>query len=1842
MISSTEYSAINKIYESEHSVIYRGIRLTDQRPVILKVLNRDYPAPQEIARFKREYEITRSLDPIEQVICAYSIEPCKNSLMMVLEDIGGQSLNEMLLTRKFSLEEFLRLAIQMSTLVGAIHQQHIIHRDINPSNFVWNPETEQFKLIDFGIAVSFSYEHSARTLSRVEATPMLLEGTLAYISPEQSGRMNRNVDYRTDFYSLGVTLYEILLGFLPFQTSDSMELVHAHLAKVPRSPHEVNQHIPPPVSEIVMKLLSKTAAERYQSAAGLVADLEKCLEQLKHTGTIHYIAIGQEDRSRPFEISQKLYGRTRELHTLQTAFQRVKHGHGELLLVSGYSGIGKTALVHELQKPLIEQHGYFLIGKFEPVKSKVPYSAIIQALQRFILQLFTESEARLTIWKEKLNAALGKHRLVLTEFIPELEMLFGKTLANSKTSVTEPQHRLHQILQDMLQVLSSPEHPFVIFLDNLQWADTPSLSLIQELLSQRKTKALLMIGAYRPYEVPESHHIYHIIEALEKHQSKLTQILLTPLSLQDLSQLLTDTFHDDQENIAPFARLILEKTTGNPFAVREFLKTMDAEGLLTFDRRSRRWQWNLEQIQGLAMPENMVIFMTTKIRKLPHKIQHVLQFAACLGNRFDLLTLAAVMEQSENETVKDLEIAINEGIIFPADESYRYITFFPSSELKDFAPYVLYDFVHNRFQEAVLELIPDAERPNFHLKIGQYLLHQKNSAKLQEERFAEIVDHLNIGMTHFNSEEEQLEVVRLNLLAGRQAKNTGDYLAARQYLVTGSSLLVKDRWQTQYRLMYEYVKEQAEVEYLAGNFVQSEMLLLTLLEHARPLKDQIGVYQLLILHYTLQGRYTEAIQTGEKALNLPGIGLSSENMESTARRELTEIRRLFTLRPPASLLQVSSLIDASAQMTMKILQALILPALYSNFTMYTAIVARMMKISLTAGHTPESVSGYAHYGVLLGALYGEYHAGYELGQLAVTLSEKFDTPAQKSQALFTLAAELTCWVKHLKFTHTFEYDAYHTALDAGERHIAGLALMHRVINLFYEGANLEQIQQTLPQFRDFVQSSYNQVALDMMNGCQLILENLLENTPTPRSFDTELVTESQFLIRCRTHQNRIALSAYQIMKIQLLYLYGHPQEALFHSNVSEEDLEVIQSLILRAAYNFYESLCIAAIYPTTPVEKQPEYWERLRRNQQQMHKWAESCPENFQHCDLLIQAEMLRLSGQPFEAMQLYHQAIEAVGEQKFPHQKALIHEVAAKFYQAQGFTEFAELSIKEAYYNYTLWGAKRKITEILHAYPFLLEKLSANTRKKSTTRNSVSISDHEGLSVLDLDTAIKVSQAISENIVLADLLKKMMQLVIENAGAQQGWLIRKKNDEWVIDAEGSAQSEEVKVLQAIPLESLGSMKQSLLPTSIIQYVIRTTEAVVLQDAVREGQFTHDPYITHYQVKSVLCIPLMKHRKISGVLYLENNLTTGIFTPARLQVLNMLSAQMVISIENATLYKQLRESLNHQIDLSEKQIELTNAYSRFIPKEFLSLLGKKSIVDVQLGDQVEKEITVMFSDIRGFTPISEQMTPQENFNFINSYLSRMSPIIQKHKGFIDKYIGDAIMALFPTNADDAVQCSLAMLRDLKSYNKGRIRAQYAPIQIGIGLNTGSLMLGTVGDQHRMDGTVISDAVNLASRIENMTKTYGVSLLIGETTYFQLENPSDYSIRIIDQVQAKGKSEPVTVFEVFDADPPHIIESKLKTLVLFKQGFKLYHRTKFAAAQKLFIEVLDVNPDDQMKQIAEAKELFNEILHVNPQDRVAQIYYQRCEQIEQYGVAEEWAGVWSWINALKKGNDIIRK
>jgi predicted ATPase/class 3 adenylate cyclase len=1762
------YQILALVHESTNSIVYRVRREEDDRTFICKILKEDYPTHEGIARYKQEYEITRNLN-IEGAIEAYDLQKAQNSLVALLEDFNGRSLKSWLQEKKFSLSEFLTIAVRVTKILGEIHAANVIHKDINPSNILFDPDTGQVKIIDFGIATVLSRENP--TLQN----PDTLEGTLPYLSPEQTGRMNRSLDYRTDFYSLGATFYELLLDRPPFDSTDAMELVHCHIAKQPVSPSQIDSRVPEAISHIVLKLLAKTAEDRYQSAYGLKADLEYCLTQLQTTGTIEAFPLSRHDISDKFQIPQKLYGREREIDSLLQAFDRVSRGQSELMLVSGYSGIGKSALIKEIYKPITTQRGYFISGKFDQFQRNIPYSAILSALRGGVQQLLTESETQLATWREQLIAALGDEGQALVAAIPEIELIAGKQPPVPKLAPAEAQNRLNRLLREVIRIFCQPTHPLVIFLDDLQWADSATLNLLEGILTDMQTGYLFVIGEYRDNEVSPDHPLMMTLDNLHHEGVTLEHLELTPLDLDCVTQLIADTLHSDRQRVRPLAELVVRKTQGNPFFANEFLKTLYEEQLLVFRSPDSGdmpgWHWDTAQIEALDITDNVVELTIAKLKKLPESTQQVLSLAACLGDRFDLQTLSVILEKSVSDTFSNLFCAVQEGLVLPLSnfETTEY-------ELADSQLFILhYKFPHDRVRQAAYALMDEVQQQQIHLKIGR-MLRLLNPIPQQTDKIFEVVDHLNIARDWFEHGSETIDLARLNLEAGRKAKQANAYRPASQYFQMGLDVLADPNLESCYDLTFNLHKEQADIEYLNGNLERSEALIRTTLEWARSPLERAELYNMLIVQYTMTSRYALAAEAGKSALDLLGIALPENLLKETLTQELHYAEQQLQERSIASLIEQPEMTAKDKQMAIRVLMNMASPVYISNQDTFLFTILKIVNISLEYGHTPESAYGYSSYGIILGSILGDYRGGYEFGKLALDLSDRFNILSEKCKTRFVFCYTLNHWLNHLKTNDPISEEGYRAGLESGELQFAGYTLIQTLLNLYNQGENLNRILERVPNWVKFIQKTHNQIANDALTGCELAMWNLTGRTDSKLAFNNDRIDDAAFLERCRDRQSFTTICRYLILKTQVLYLYNETELALECAQEADRSIAYILGHFQRTEHHFYYSLCLCDRYPHVGEQQQQTYWQRLEANQAQMKIWSENCPENFEHKYLLVAAEMARITDRALVAMDLYDRAIEGARNNEFLQDEALANELAAKFWRDRGKTEFARLYLTNARYNYQLWGAKRKVEELEQSYPQLLARhTTRGDREAVQGRTIVSTSSSSG--ALDLATVTKASQAIFGEIVLDRLLAKLMKILIENAGAQFGYLILEQEGKLLVEAKGSVESDRVEVLRSLPIDSTKNGNTPIVPLAIINYVARTKESVVLNDATREGKFTKDPYIIHNEPQSILCAPLIDRGKLSGIVYLENNLTTGAFTPDRLEVLHLLSAQAAISIQNARFYTETAR--------------LKTAYERFVPRQFLQFLDKESILDVKLGDQVQKEMSVLFADIRAFTTLSEKMSPEENFRFINSYLSRMEPAIIQHKGFVDKYIGDGIMALFGGDADDAVQAGIAMLRSLAEYNGHRASVGYEQVQIGIGINTGSLMLGTVGGHSRMDSTVISDAVNLASRLEGLTKLYEVSMLISHQTFARLHNPAEYSFRIVERLKVKGKSEPVAVFEIFDGDDPELKAAKLATSATFEQALMFYYRNCFA----------------------EAAEGFQSCLEQNPRDKVAQIYLKRCRQ-----------------------------
>jgi len=1145
------YEIREKIYESANSLVYRGSRQSDNQPVILKMLKQDYPTSAELTRYQKEYEIIRS-PKIAGAIAAYELQKYQNTLVLVLEDFGGSSLKQWLGgvwsmpiaaarcqpcpsgqehaeeagDRQLSIAEFLTIAIKITAGLQGIHAANVIHKDVNPANIVFNSETGQLKFIDFGIATVLSRSNS--TL----ANPNVLEGTLAYISPEQTGRMNRSLDYRTDLYSLGATFYELLAHQPPFTGNDVMELIHSQIAIEPVPPHLLDSEIPQTVSQIVMKLLAKTPEDRYQSAWGIKADLETCLHQLQETGEIADFILGRQDISSQFQIPDRLYGRSGEVETLLTAFQRVGQGSCELMLVKGYSGIGKSTLVQVISKQIAREGGYFITGKFDHFQGNMPYSAVVRAFQELVRQLLGETEAVLNRWKEKLLAALGPDGQAIIDLIPEVELIVGPQPPVQSEAPVPPgsarshfietpgssENRFLLVLSNFIRVFCSREHPLVIFLDDLQWADGATLKLIELLLAPGSGQYCLVIGAYPDNEVNSNHPLAIALKAILSNGAIVNYVPLYPLGIEHITQLIAESLHRDAQTVKPLAELVLRKTNGNPFFVHQFLRLLYSEKLLTFNQPQSEgspgeWQWDYARIEAKSITDNVIDLTIAKLQQLPAGTRQALCLAACLGNKFDLTTLSIISEKFAPETYQDLVPAIQSGLIIPISDLDNIQT-----DLLEVPLLILnYQFRHDRVQQAAYDLIDELEKTAVHLKIGRRLL-QHLDRQSRAERIFELVTHLNLGRASITDSQELMQLAQLNLAASRKATEATAYSAAHSYLMAGMASLPDNSWEADYDLTLALYRQRAEVEYLNGDFEQSLALINIILMKAKSVLEVAEVYKLLTVQYTLLMQHAEAIATSRQALSSLGVELPSDDWQGALEVELAAARENWPPRV-GDLLDRPEMTDPSQKVAVQVLSNLIVTAYQSDGELMKWIVVKIVNLSLEYGHTPESGLGYSAYGMLLGSLFGDYQLGYELNLLALKLSEKFNNLVEKCKYCYILAGCVNHWVRPLKGFSAISDEGYQAGLESGELQFAGYILFQKLFGRYSLGENLAEILADSLEILRFSQKTKNIQVTEAVWGCQIIIWNLSGMTQERRYFHNEEMGEEQYLSNCYADRN---------------------------------------------------------------------------------------------------------------------------------------------------------------------------------------------------------------------------------------------------------------------------------------------------------------------------------------------------------------------------------------------------------------------------------------------------------------------------------------------------------------------------------------------------------------------------------------------------------------------------------------------------------------------------------------------------------------------------------------------------
>ena len=1426
----------------------------------------EHPTSSSLNRLTHEYGLRDDLDD------AWAARPValtyyNDRMMLVLRDPGGAPVNR-LLGQPLEVSQFLQIAIPLAGALRQVHERGLIHKDIKPNNILVNAASGGVWLTGFGIASRLPRENQAPT------SPEVIAGTLAYMAPEQTGRMNRSVDSRSDLYALGVTFYEMLTGQLPFNAADPMEWVHCHIARQPVPPNEQFAGVPGPLSAMVMKLLAKTAEERYQTAAGVEADLRRSLAEWQSHGRIAPFQPGSSDISNRLLIPQKLYGREREVDELLAAFDRVvANGTLELVLVSGYSGIGKSSVVSELHKALVSPRGLFASGKFDQYKRDIPYATLGQAFQSLVRSLLSQSEKELDRWRDTLSEALGPNGQLIVNLVPELELVVGKQPPVADLPAQDAQNRFQLVFRRVLAVFARKEHPLALFFDDLQWLDAATLDLVEHLVAHSEVRHLLLVGAYRDNEVGATHPLRRRIDAMRAADARVHDIVLAPLKLDDINGVIADALRCEPARTQPLAELVHEKTGGNPFFATQFFTALADEGLLAFDPAASAWQWNIDRIHAKRYTDNVVELMAGRVTRLPANTQAALQQFACLGNVAETMILSVVIEKSMDEVRSDLWDAVRLELVEHSEGSYR--------------------FIHDRVQEAAYSLIPEPLRAEAHLRIGR-LLATHTSAEKREEAIFEIVNHLNRGAGLITAPEEHNQVAEFNLMAGKRAQASTAYASALTYLGAGRASLTEESWDRDYELIFAIEFHLAECELLTADMAAAESRLSMLARCAKTARDIAAVTRLRLTLYTTLDRSDRGVEVCLEYLEKSGTSWSPHPTKDEVRNEYERIWAQLGSRPIEHLVDLPLMNQPAALAALDVLTEVVTPALFTDEDLLALVICRMVNISLEHGNSDGSCFAYVWLGMIAGPHFDNYDAGFQFGRLGYELVEKRGLHRFQARTYMSFGNLVMPWTRHVETGRDLVRRAFDTANRIGDLTFAAYSCNNLNTNLLAAGEVLDDVQREVENGLDFARKARFGLVIDIISAQLGLVRTLRGLTSKFGSFDNEDFDESRFERRLASDPV-LALPEcwYWIRKLQARFLAEDYASAIEASLRAKQLIWTSPSFFEVAEYHFYAALTQAAFAASAPADLRHQHFTALVAHHRQLQVWAENCPENFENRAALVGAEISRIEGRDLDAMRLYEQAIRSARANRFIHNEALANELASRFYAARDFEKISRTYLLDARYGYLRWGADGKVRQLENLHPYLRD---APVHASATATIGTAIDQ------LDVATVLKAAQAVSGEIVLDELIKTLLRITIEHAGAERGLLILFSDGEPRIAAEATTGRGQVEVAlrqaAASPAE---------LPESALHYVIRTRESVILDDALTQNPFSPDEYIRQKRARSVLCLPLLKQSKLTGVLYLENNLASHVFTPARISVLELLASQAAISLENARLYNDLGE-----------------------------------------------------------------------------------------------------------------------------------------------------------------------------------------------------------------------------------------------------------------------------------------------------------------------------------------------
>ncbi len=1500
MFKLAGYTIGEQIYKSGKSTIYKAFENSGKKRVLIKIQNNEYPTIDELIAINKEYLISRK-NYGDKVIKIYDSIKYGNSIAIVVEDFGAKPLSEYLKVKKLDLKKKLFIACNIAEALVQIHKQGVVHKDINPSNIVWNAETDEIKVIDFGLSTELTNENMFN--SRV------FEGTCLYISPEQTGKINRPVDFRSDLYSAGATLYELFTGKPPF-FGDELEIVHSHIAKIPIAPKIVSNEIPSLISDIIMKLLSKNAEDRYQTAAGLRYDLKYILDNFYSREKITGFIIAQKDISNRFKIPQKLYGRDHDIFKLKEMLISTEINSKKMILISGYSGIGKTATIQEISQDVICRGGRFISGRFEQFERNVPYSAIRTAFGMLVKNIVLEA-THFDVWKRSLEEALGTNAGILVEFLPDLEQILGKQPEQSGMEPLEEKNRFRLVLSNFVNIFTTKDTKLILFLDDLQWIDFSSIDILEYLLSTDSIQNLIIIGSYRDNEVKDGHPLLSMIDTITKNTGNpdfLYQHNLEPLPESAVNQLIADTLKSDSADTLLLTNYIYQKTRGNPLFTCQLLRTLYENELFRFSEERLQWEWQIDDIRNVQISDNVVDFLIQNLKSLPSDTLTVLKLASCIGNIFDINIMYKICDDVKNIT-DALKVAIKKEYVVPVDNNYQLLNMNDDDYLKTDIQ-INFKFNHNRIQQAAYSLVSDNDRETLHYKIGKILLNICEFRKNFECNVFEITNHLNIGKNNLVDISEKLELLNLNIRAGKKAKRNLAYDIAKNYFAISKKILSDDEWRSLGDKLFNISLEFVECCYLSSDMENILSLCDAAFLLASTTIEKAAVYELKAKILDHMGEKREIVlNVINEGLKLFAIGLPENRgaIDAYIGAEIGKMQGYLAHKPIEDFINLPVMHDPEKIMIMRLLYQGAPLAFELYPPLNTVIQLIMFDTAVHYGTVEVSCKNLAECGITLGPVLGNYDLAYQFNKAAFSLIDKYKSDALKSSTYFIFGCFISHWKKHYSEGLDYFDLSIKYGIETGDIMHSFWSTVYKQDHLFFIGKNMDEYKHDLEKAEKMLFSHKAMFLLPFI----FLVKHVVNQFQS--AYNAEM--ENYILDQIKKESNMTVTFKFGHFNTMINYILGNYESAHKWIEFTEPNIQGGTGLFSLADYTMFSALCYIKLYDNEPGDKKNELLIKIDNKLESLKIWAENCPENFTHKYSIVAAERARINHDSLEVItSLYKQALDSIVPGEFINMRAVINEIIGDFWLSRSEETIGKTFIKEALYFYSHWGAYAKLallekkysrlsSDLTHAGSLLQSKQSATT---DTTRQT---SIHSSTFNLDIKSILKTTQAISSEIKFDKLLKVLMSTIIENAGAQNGCVILKNvNDKKLyVQAVKNRENEEIRISDSIPLHESDDFC-----SDIVEYVKRTHEIIVVSNATANYYYKNNDYIKRVNAKSILCVPILYQNDLKGIIYLENNLSENVFDAQRIEIIEILSSQIAISVEKSQLYENLEEKVNER------------------------------------------------------------------------------------------------------------------------------------------------------------------------------------------------------------------------------------------------------------------------------------------------------------------------------------------